>query len=160
MIHRWSPSPVSDADREGYLGHLERRFGIPVAAFDPYALWRPNPKELALVPRALAAPGAPPALWQGLVILHIRMWNPKPTTAAAQMFGPLATRNVVVLDRLEDARAFLAREDLAPTPAQLEQTTGPGWVFLAHRGHVLGVGQLGRGVAPTIVSQYPKAWAL
>lgn len=160
MISRWSPTPVSEADRQGWLGHLERRYGIPASAFDGYVLWQPNPKELALVPRALAVPAAPGSLWQGLVFLHIHMADPKPTTAAAQLLGPLATRNVVALDRLGEARAFLAREELTLAPAQLALVTSPGWVLLSHRGHPLGVGRLRPGEPPVLVSQYPKAWSI
>ena len=160
MIQRWSPRPVPDADRQRWLGHLELRFGIPVAAFDGFELWQPNSKEVAIVPRSIAAPSAPPALWQGLLLLHVQMADPKPTTAAAQIFGTLATRNVIALDDPGEARAFLSRAPIALEPSRLGRVTGPGWVLLAHQGYILGVGQLARDEPPTLLSHYPKAWAI
>lgn len=159
MIQRWQPTPVSPSERREALEHLERRFGLPLGLFEPFELFSPNGRELALVPRDLAAPELPPALWQGLILLRVNMADAKPTTAAAQIFGLHATRNVIALRRVDRARAFLGRQEIHPTSDELARVTGPGWVLVSHEEHILGVGYLRAGDQLVLESQYPKAWA-
>ncbi len=182
---RWDPRLVKGAERARWLGHLEERFGIPVAVFDPYWLVQPNVSNLAVVPRQLEPPAIPAAVFQGMLLLHTNMGQPKPSTPAAMTFGGHATRHVITLDAAW-ARAYLKRQDVFPAPDQLVGCDAPGWVLLRHEGPagvspsaapsgdgrstgegppftswILGVGQWVRGESPPRVrSQYPKAWAL
>ena len=86
--------------------------------------------------------------------------GPMMTTAAALAFARSATRNLVELEA-PDADAYYRRLPVTPSPEALEACTGPGYVLLRHRGHLLGVGWLRVDAGSARVdSLFPKVWAL
>jgi len=64
---------------------------------------------------------------------------PKPSTNFIQLFGHLATKNTIELNR-EDALKYLQREDLKTT-----QESETGYVILTHKNAVLGIGFYRKG---------------
>ncbi len=147
-------------DIAAWLLMLEDRFGFPPDIFAPYRVEQPNPKYLTLVARDHTPPFDPKPSSTGIPFLRINLPYPKPTTAAAMMLGPHATRNVVELDRTQ-ADVFLSRRNAVLTEQQTICCTGIGYVIVRHAGISLGLGlyrpEPDGGV---LESLYPKAHAL
>ncbi len=128
------PRPVTEEERAQILQYLEERFGFSPALFEPYEFlstaknyWlfahTPHREALARVLRVQTA---------GLLFLRKVSGYLKPTTAALQRFGRLATRNVLDLDRFTLDRLRLEKK--IPFTAELET----GYVILRCEGDIWG----------------------
>jgi len=120
------------------------RFGIPDSAFNGYRFYRKAQSVWAVSDVDLPALSYE-ALGMRMMDLKGRVW--KPTTCALQIFGRLATKNVVHLNE-DQAEAFLAGGTRL-----IESATEPGYAVVFYRGEVLGCGLYSRG---RLVSQVPK----
>jgi len=124
------------------------RFGIPVEAFSGYrffkkanSIWAISDVEL---PRLSYE-----AIGMRIMNCKDRPW--KPTTAALQVFGKYAARNLVHLDA-DSARIFLEGKSQEVGEAAAMECE-PGYVVVFYRGEVLGCGLYSHGL---LVSQIPK----
>ncbi len=126
----------------------DSRFGIPVEAFSGYrffkkanSIWAISDVEL---PRLSYE-----AIGMRIMNCKDRPW--KPTTAALQVFGKYAARNLVHLD-VDSTRIFLEGKSQEVGEAAAMQCE-PGYVVVFYRGEVLGCGLYSHGL---LVSQIPK----
>jgi NOL1/NOP2/fmu family ribosome biogenesis protein len=126
----------------------DSRFGIPVEAFSGYrffkkanSIWAISDVEL---PRLSYE-----AIGMRIMNCKDRPW--KPTTAALQVFGKYAARNLVHLDA-DSARIFLGGKSQEVGEAAAMECE-PGYVVVFYRGEVLGCGLYSHGL---LVSQIPK----
>ncbi|MFC6836479.1 DUF7122 family protein [Halomarina ordinaria] len=119
VSHRFDRVPETAADREvegrpsraAVLDFWEERFGVPRDVFEGYSFWEKGSGKLWAFAGDVSAPTEVEAL--GMTFLRVRQEHWKPTTDAAQRFGPHATKNVVHLE--EDlARRFVAGETVDP----------------------------------------------
>ena len=124
------------------------RFGIPAEAFSGYrffkkanSIWAISDVEL---PRLSYE-----AIGMRIMNCKDRPW--KPTTAALQVFGKYAARNLVHLDA-DSARIFLEGKSQEVGEAAAMECE-PGYVVVFYRGEVLGCGLYSHGL---LVSQIPK----
>lgn len=124
------------------------RFGIPEEAFSGYrffkkanSIWAISDIEL---PRLSYE-----AIGMRIMNCKDRPW--KPTTAALQVFGKYAARNLVHLDA-DSARIFLEGKSQEVGEAAAMECE-PGYVVVFYRGEVLGCGLYSHGL---LVSQIPK----
>lgn len=156
-----SDPPLADlidaVDPAPWLALLEERFGIPSRVFDPYILFRRSGKYLALVPHGHRPPAHPTPEVTGLPFLRVQLRYPKLTTAAAQLFGAQAVKNVAPLTRVQ-ADAFLARQTFPLSDEQTTRCTGTGYVLARYGETTLGVGFYREG-GGTLRSLFPKALA-
>jgi NOL1/NOP2/fmu family ribosome biogenesis protein len=120
------------------------RFGIPESAFDGYRFYR-KAQSIWVVSDVDLPVLSYEALGMRMMDLKGRVW--KPTTCALQIFGGLATKNVVHLNG-DQARAFLAGGT-----QEIESATEPGYTVVFYMGEVLGCGLYSRG---RLISQVPK----
>jgi NOL1/NOP2/fmu family ribosome biogenesis protein len=120
------------------------RFGIPESAFDGYRFYR-KAQSVWVVSDVDLPVLSYEALGMRMMDLKGRVW--KPTTCALQIFGGLATKNVVHLNG-DQARAFLAGGT-----QEIESATEPGYTVVFYMGEVLGCGLYSRG---RLISQVPK----
>lgn len=131
-------------ERSEVAAMWRERFGIPESAFDGYRFYRKA--QSVWVVSDVDLPGLSyEALGMRMMDLKGRVW--KPTTCALQVFGRLASRNMVHLDD-DQARAFLAGGT-----REIESATEPGYAVVFYRGEVLGCGLYSRG---RLISQIPK----
>jgi 16S rRNA C967 or C1407 C5-methylase (RsmB/RsmF family)/NOL1/NOP2/fmu family ribosome biogenesis protein len=150
------PGPAESA--ETILGPMERRFGLPAAAFAGLEIRRRG-DHLQASAVGHTAPAKPRPVSTGVPIRRRAAQGDKLSTAAALMVGAQATRNVVELDAAQ-RDAYQRRQPLTPSPAQLADCNRQGYVILRYRGVPLGCGLLRPGPPVEIESQYPRAWAL
>ncbi len=139
-----------------YLEILRKRFGLEPEIFEPFQWVNYNTEHIHLVPKDFELPPAGFA-WRtfGLPFLKHKLKYPKLTTAAAQKFGPLASRNFLNISgaALED---FLARREAVVPAAQAPDVTDLGYVFVRDlRGASLGLGFY-RPETGVLLSLYPK----
>lgn len=155
----WFTPPQEPSDS---LDPLTARFGIPHSAFEGVVPVKRGNKHLHLAPADHRYPEAPAPEMLGLPAVRRRSLPVKPTTAAAMLFGPHATRNVVSLDAAQ-AQQYLERQPIHGVgPGQLADCDSPGYVILRYQGYTLGLGQLifSRETGEAhIVSLLPKAWS-
>lgn len=136
--NRWDsswPVFVAEPARQDILGWFETRFGIPLSAFESYHLMERR-HGYVLIPVSAQVETIVSFKVQnvGLPILRKMPHHLKPTTAAMQRFGHLATRNIVDLDR---ARMVQLLRDQA---YQVEMGLEPGYVLLRFEAKLLGCG--------------------
>ena len=124
------------------------RFGISAEAFSGYrffkkanSIWAIGDVEL---PRLSYE-----AIGMRIMNCKDRPW--KPTTAALQIFGKYASRNLMHLDA-DCARIFLEGKSQEVDEA-VAMECEPGYVVVFYRGEVLGCGLYSHG---KLVSQIPK----
>jgi hypothetical protein len=135
---RWDsswPAFVLEPQRSTVLEYFDRRFGIPLTAFDDLCLLRRHKTYdlLSASPHAERLAGLQ-VHSAGLPVLRIIRHHLKPTTVALQRFGSQAIRHV--LD-LSEAQVIALRHE-REQPLQLD--IQPGYVILRHAGHILGCG--------------------
>ncbi len=144
------PKYVEDRRRGELLGYFTDRFGIGLSSFEGFRLlesrrtyWlltqSPHVEKL----KSLKVHTA------GIPVLRKSKTYLKPTTAALQMFGFRASRNVVNLDRQQLDRL------LTDNQISLSLSMTPGYVILAHHRHILGCGLYIEG---RLLSQIPRSY--
>lgn len=138
---------LSPAEREGFLGFMEERFGIAPERFSGFRLFRRGEYVNAV---SLAAAEAA-ELFEGMdagvpVAKTTHSGFHKPSTRGVQTFGEGATRNVVDLSAGELKALVEGRMVQAP---ELK-----GFVVLRHKGAPVGVGLAREG---RLTSQLPRS---
>lgn len=126
-------------DPEGWRPYLQRRFGIPDAAWESYHVLRRNTQMLGVVAPGHRPPPRPEPQSVGMPFLYPHMRYPKLTTVAARLLAPAMERNRLELDRSQ-ADDYLRRRTFELLPQQAEAVTGPGYVLASHGGFPLGLG--------------------
>ncbi len=151
---------VSRDERQVWIRYWEEEFGVPPSAFEPYEILRPSDKYVSIVCAGHDPPARPPSASTGLILVRTHRRFPKPTTAAALAFGPLATRNTVDVSRA-DADAYLLRKPIFVTADKAQHCTGTGYVIVRYDEFILGVGlfRMDASGGGLIESEFPKAWA-
>jgi len=131
-------------DRSWVISLWSDRFGIPEEAFFGYSFYR-----MARNIWAFRGPPLPRMSFEtvGLRIVSLKedLW--KPTTSAIQVFGSMATKNVVRLAE-RDAWEFMAGGTL-----EISADVEPGYVVVMSGEDILGCGLYSRG---KLISQVPK----
>ncbi len=123
---------------------LIKRFGIAESAFNGYCFFR-KARSIWVMSNAILPKLRYETL--GIRMMNLKDCPWKPTTAALQIFGKFASKNVVKLD-LQQTRSFLAGESLL-----IYIDVEPGYVVVVHRDEVLGCGLYSFG---KLISQIPK----
>lgn len=142
------------------LAQLIDRFGLTEADLRPYTLFRQSKWRIYAVVSEHQPPATPPPDAIGMVLLKTGIKYPKLSTAAAQAFGAVATRNLIDADRSQ-TEAYVNRQTFSLSTAQGQTCTGPGYVLVRHRGFTLGVGlyRPGGDGEGLVESMYPKGWS-
>jgi len=126
-------SPPEEADLKAVFAN---RFGIPPEVFEDYRLLRSG-RTVWVAARGPALEEAIRSLKveaAGVPFLRVRGSMVKPTSRALQLFGHLASRNVIDLED-EAATALLSGEEILKAfPVE------PGYVILRWKGLILGCG--------------------
>lgn len=146
------PRLAPSADAPQWLALLQDQFGW--ADLSGWTLFEPNRKTVGIASADMTPPAGVTNAGIGVGLVRKAMAYPRPTTAAAMLFGARATRGVVdVAPPVMDA--FLRRRDVEiPRP-----DGGGGHVLLRCEGVVAGIGRY-RGDTCVVESFYPGAWAL
>jgi hypothetical protein len=149
------PTLLDPDDADAWLPHLADHYGLPADWFGRLRANRQTRRGLHL----MAADHCPPAVLRaegsGLFFHRTNVRPPKPTTSAALLFGPAATRFNLALTPEQRVR-YLRREQFAPTPEQAAANP-PGQVVVSYMGHTLGVAVLHR--SGVIESLFPSRWS-
>lgn len=151
---------VETVGEEPWLEVLTGRFGMPREVFADYLVFRRTASSLSIVRRGLRPPLAPEPASIGIPFFYLGMRHPRPTSAAAILFGPHATRNVLDLgdDRVPD---FVFGREISLEGDDAGAVDGPGYVLGRYRGDVVGLGHCRREGERGLVlrGMVPKAWA-
>lgn len=131
-------------DRATVAEIMGSRFGIPPEAFEGVSFFLRGRNVWAF-----SLPEIPDLAWEtvGLRFISVRGRVPKPTTAALQLFGRYATKNVVDLGTEEALRFAAGERQRIPAPVE------EGYVVVSHGEDVLGCGQYLGG---ELISLLPK----
>jgi NOL1/NOP2/fmu family ribosome biogenesis protein len=134
-------------DLERVLNYLKERFGIEPEVFREYSLIVSG--DVWVTTRE--AESLPLRTWKrkGIRLARILKKGIKFTTAGMQVFGKYATKNIVNLEREEDAIRFMRGEDLTYTRDDVEE----GQVIVKFGEDILGSGLLRNG---KLKNQIPK----
>lgn len=148
---RWDSSwPVlaDGVERKKLLSYLEDRFGISQTAFDPYLFFAKKKGWWVLRKTSNVAKVSRIAVCQvGMRALQQVGQFIKPTTRFVQLFGHLATKNVVTLDALSLQRIVKGE------PMTVDRRIEKGYIILCYKDSALGVGLLIDG---SLLAQLPK----
>lgn len=136
---------------------LVERFGLDTAVFDELASVRWSNRGLYLVNRELQLPDSVRLDSPGLFFIRTGHRHAKMTTEATLLLGQHATRNVIELTSAQ-AKTYLQRQIVTPTPAQTVSLTETGFVIMNYRGYPLGQGVF-HTKSGQIESHFPKAWS-
>ena len=112
------------ATRQEVLEYFDDRFGIPQESFAQYTFWEKGAGKIWVYAGDAPSPAEIEAI--GMTCLRTRQEHWKPTTDAAQRFGPHATRCVIKLES-DHAERFVRGED-----QELEWDGDWGYLFVAH----------------------------
>ena len=129
------------------MRYVEERFGIPREAFKDFSFVAS--RDVWIASREAARCDPPALRRKGIRFARIFDRAVKLTTAAIQMFGHLATRNVIVLEPSQ-VPSYLSGQDIAI--GQIEGIE-PGQVIVRTSGDVLGSGLYAKG---KLKNQLPK----
>ncbi len=149
------PAGFDPADGDAWLPELAAHYGLPHDYWAGFRAHRQTRRGLHLMAADHHPPAWPKAEGSGLFFHRTNCRPPKPTTGAAMVFGPLATRCRLALT-LGQRDHYLRREQFDPTPDQLSANP-PGQVLVTYRGQVLGVAVLHR--SGVIESLFPSRWS-
>lgn len=151
---------TTHVDKDLWLTPICERFGISPAFFESMILFQANGKTLNIVNDDIVPVVRPVPASIGMPFLHIKMAQPKLTSAAAMWIGPACTVNVVELDASE-ANRFLRRETIALNRGNVESAgITRGYVMVRNEGLILGLGFFdGNSENPSLESFVPRAWA-
>jgi hypothetical protein len=166
-MHAPSPGPEgvppeSPEPSGSWLEVLEKRFGMPCDGFDDYTFFQRTARDLRIVNGDHRPPLEPKPESMGMVFMRAQSRFPKITTAAAMVFGGVATRNTIDLDA-EQIQAYVQRQDVHVRGDQLKSCTGIGYVLVRHQGVDFGVAFYvpeERDEGARLQSLFPKAWAI
>lgn len=146
--------PEHLAPREVWLTYWEETYGVPPTAFAELLLLQRAQKRVDVVSAGHVPPVRPRPEAMGVPLVHTKSATPKPTTAAALLLAPHASRRVVDLTDAQ-VEAYLRREATPLTAAQRASCTGGGYLLVRYRGFGLGTA-LCRG--ERLESLFPKGW--
>ncbi|MCA9900769.1 MAG: class I SAM-dependent methyltransferase [Ardenticatenaceae bacterium] len=146
-----------DLSPGNWMGMLVERFGLDTAVFDELAAVRWSNRGLYLVNRELQLPDGVRLDSPGLFFIRTGHRHAKMTTEATLLLGQHATRNVIELTSPQ-AKTYLQRQIVTPTPAQTASLTETGFVIMNYRGYPLGQGVF-HTKSGQIESHFPKAWS-
>ena len=146
---------LDPSDSAEWLDHLNEHYGLPADWFADLHAQRQTRRGLHLMAADHRPPAVPPAEGSGLFFHRTNVRPSKPTTAAALLFGPAATRAHLALTRAQRDR-YLRREFFDPSPEQAAANP-PGQVVVSYRGHPLGIAVLHR--SGVIESLFPSRWS-
>ncbi len=145
-----------------WLQPLTERLGIPVEVFQGVSVVKRGNRHVHLLPRDHRLPQAPAPDMLGLPAVRRKSLPLKPTTAAVQLFGHRASRNVLELGD-EQLDRYRERRDTGVSERQLASCTGPGYVVVRYQGQTVGLGQLiyeRESPRVWLRSLVPKAWGV
>ncbi len=151
----WTPSGP-------WFEMLEKRLGMSPEDFGRYTFFQRTARDLRVVNRDHRPPLQPKPQSTGIVFMRGKSRFPKLTTAAAMVFGAMATRNTIDLDD-EQIQAYVQRQDIHLRANQVRSCTGIGYVLIRHQGVEFGVALYlpdERGKGDRVKSLFPKAWTL
>ncbi|MBN1170257.1 hypothetical protein JXA56_04485 [Candidatus Micrarchaeota archaeon] len=126
------------------LEYFEDRFGIPKAHFSEYQLYQGHKGKYYLGPKTI---DRPQVISPGLLIARAEK-QVKPTSNFLQLFGHLATKNILELSK-PDAKRYIEGYDL-----RIEANADPGYVIVSYSGNFLGCAFLKDGL---MTNNLPKA---
>lgn len=151
------PEPAPEAVE--ILPVLRHHFGLPEETLSDLRVIAKGP-EYQVIRKTLALPERPRPASLGVPLARRAAAFPKPTTAAALLFGRQATRNVLEASA-GDAADYLARRSFRPAPGRLIDCDRQGYVLVRRKGYPLGVALLRHTAegGPVLDSQYPLAWS-
>ena len=149
------PAILDPDDADAWLPHLADHYGLPPDWFGRLRANRQTRRGLHLMAADHCPPVVPRAEGSGIFFHRTNVRPPKPTTSAALLFGPVASRFTLPLTR-EQRDRYLRREPFAPTPEQAAANP-PGQVLVNYLGHTLGVAVLHR--SGIIESLFPSRWS-
>ena len=125
--------------------YLQERFGIPPDAFKDFQIYGGSKGKVYLGPKKLIS--KPDIVSLGILVARAES-SVKPTTNLLQLFGHLASKNIVRLDKKE-AVSFAKGEDL-----QIKDEASDGYVLVKFENNCLGCGLLKENL---LINQIPKA---
>ena len=142
------PELAEEDDRQHLFSYMERRFGISKNAFDGYLLFKRQRSWWLLI----NAPFLQSASRLKVKRAGLRAFQRigkfvKPTTRMIQVFGSLATKARVEIDKAQLEKLIDGE------PLHIELEIEDGYVILLYAGHILGLGLLIEG---KILSQIPR----
>jgi len=151
---------TTHVDKDLWLGPICERFGIAATFFESMILFQANGKTLNIVNDDIVPVERPLPASVGMPFLHIKMAQPKLTSAAAMWIGPACTANVIDLGA-DGANRFLRRETIALDRDSVESAgITRGYVMVRSEGLILGLGFFdGNSESPSLESFVPRAWA-
>lgn len=132
--------PIDPApDRQKFLSRLIQDFGLPEDIFNACRFDQGNGKGFAAVAADHQPPNALHLESQGLMFMKTKVKFPKWTTAAASLFGHLATKHVVELQHIEQVQQYLTKQSI---PWPKDPSLQPGFVVIRYQGVALGLALL------------------
>ena len=148
---RWDsswPEWVESSERNQLLGFLRERFGIPLSVFANHHLLRRGP-TIWLLTRDEHLPALASLRVEsvGVPLLRWVKKRLKPTSAALQVLGIYATKNVVSLEPMQLEELVEKKEIKGEFPVS------PGYVIICTETVVIGCGLYLPG---RLVSQFPR----
>ena len=142
------PELVKGSDRNYLLGFLRDRFAIPRSAFANHHLFRHGPTVWLLSKDdRLVSLTSLQVESVGLPLLRWRKTHLKPTTAALQLFGAQADKNIVSLAR-EQLRELVEKKEIKG-----QFGISPGYVIIVTENIIIGCGLYLPG---RLISQFPR----
>jgi NOL1/NOP2/fmu family ribosome biogenesis protein len=142
------PEWLEGAERSHLLGFLQTRFGIPESVFaNHHLLRRGSTVWLLSKDDRLMNLASLPVKSVGLPLLRQAKMHLKPTTAALQLFGVYADKNIVSLaqDQLQD---LVEKKEIKG-----EFGISPGYVIIATETIIIGCGL---SLPGRLISQFPR----
>ena len=130
------------------LKYVKERFGIEESVFDGYELVEMG--DVWIATKEVATFKSKAVKRRGLRFARVYKKGFKLTTAAMQIFGKYATKNVITLKNLKEAEAFIGGRDLR---IELPGVVTDGQVIVKFNGDILGSGLLKGDV---LKNQIPK----
>jgi NOL1/NOP2/fmu family ribosome biogenesis protein len=142
------PEWLKGANRSHLLGFLKNRFGIPESIFaNHHLLRRGRIVWLLSKHERLRNLASLPVESVGLPLLRQVNIQLKPTTAALQLFGPHANKNIISL-ALEQLRELVEKKEIKD-----EFGTSPGYVIVAAETIIIGCAL---SLPGRLLSQFPR----
>ncbi|MBW1974427.1 MAG: NOL1/NOP2/sun family putative RNA methylase [Deltaproteobacteria bacterium] len=142
------------------LKALKDRFGIDTAFFDDYVFYRKGKKKINIASPSFSHwPGRVLARSVGIPFVTTQITPPKLTTGAATLFGSLAERNFVELERDYFMR-YLEGQTVELQDIDIERCDSSGHVLVRYKGITSGLGILKKNepAGYKLHSMFPRRW--